>query len=246
MFLKSGEKTAIISGDEKITYNQVVQKVIEFSSFYKVNPDDRVVIFAENRPGWAYAFYSAFNNKSIVVPIDHLSVSSEVSYILNDCTPKVIFTSKAKLPVLQDAIQSLSYTPQIILIDTKEAVQPVVDVPSDFEIPYKPNKSAVIIYTSGTTGHPKGVVLSQENLYINMKAVTKDIRIIIPEERILMLLPLHHIFPLQGTLMIPFHLGATIAISPSLATNDILSTLQDNKVSLIIGVPRLYETIHKG
>jgi len=47
-------------------------------------------------------------------------------------------------------------------------------------------------------------------------------------------------------LLIPMYLGASISISPSLATNDILDTLQKNSITIIIGVPRLYAAIRKG
>ncbi len=48
-------------------------------------------------------------------------------------------------------------------------------------------------------------------------------------------------------MIIPLSLGAEIAISPSLKTDDILKTLQDNNITIIIGVPpRLFSAIHKG
>jgi long-chain acyl-CoA synthetase len=108
-----------------------------------------------------------------------------------------------------------------------------------------PQATALLIYTSGTTGSPKGVMLSFENLLANVEAVTIGTPIYGRDERVLMLLPLHHIFPLLGTLVAPFHVGATVALSPSLLAADILSTLQDNRITIMIGVPRLYRLIMK-
>ena len=102
-----------------------------------------------------------------------------------------------------------------------------------------------MIYTSGTTGTPKGVMLSFENLLANVEAVTIGAPIYAPDERVLMLLPLHHIFPLLGTLVMPFQIGATVALSPSLRAEDIVRTLQNNKITILIGVPRLYSLIMK-
>ena len=45
-------------------------------------------------PEWAYAFYAAWKNDSIVVPIDFMATADEVAYILNDCQPEVIFISE--------------------------------------------------------------------------------------------------------------------------------------------------------
>ncbi|NJK86850.1 MAG: AMP-binding protein [Bacteroidales bacterium] len=104
----------------------------------------------------------------------------------------------------------------------------------------------MIIYTSGTTGSPKGVMLTFENLIANIEAVSEKVPIITKNETILMLLPCHHIFPLMGTIVIPLYAGSTIAMSPSMASEDIINTLKEHKVSIMIGVPRLYYAIRKG
>ena len=70
-----------------------------------------------------------------------------------------------------------------------------------------PNDTAVIIYTSGTTGSPKGVMLSYDNLLVNIEAVTTDVEIYKSEDRVMILLPLHHIFPLVGTMVAPLSVG---------------------------------------
>ena len=108
-----------------------------------------------------------------------------------------------------------------------------------------PNDTAVIIYTSGTTGSPKGVMLSYDNLLVNIEAVTTDVEIYKNEDSVMILLPLHHIFPLVGTLVAPLSVGATVVFSPSMASEDIMATLQQ-EISIIIGVPRLYNLIRKG
>ena len=108
-----------------------------------------------------------------------------------------------------------------------------------------PNDTAVIIYTSGTTGSPKGVMLSYDNLLVNIEAVTTDVNIYKSEDRVMILLPLHHIFPLVGTMVAPLSVGGTVVFSPSMASEDIMATLQHG-ITIIIGVPRLYNLIRKG
>ena len=93
--------------------------------------------------------------------------------------------------------------------------------------------TALIIYTSGTTGDPKGVMLSYENILANIEAVTRGVPIYTIDERVMLLLPLHHIFPLLGSMVAPLFAGSTIAISPSLQSEDIISTLQDNQITIL-------------
>lgn len=243
MFLKNIEKKAIVNADISISYRALGSKVQLYSSLYATV--GKVGIFSENRPGWIYSFYSAWNNNALVVPVDFMSTVSEVAYILNDCRPEVVFVSKDKKADLLLALAKVNYEPKVLVIDEYEdassdhfTVFPVIEPDSQ--------KTAVIIYTSGTTGSPKGVMLSFANLLANIKAVSEDVKIYGPNDTVLLLLPMHHIFPLLGTMIITLYSGATIAMSPSMASEDIIKTLQDNKVTLLIGVPRLFSAIRKG
>jgi long-chain acyl-CoA synthetase len=107
-------------------------------------------------------------------------------------------------------------------------------------------RTALILYTSGTTGNPKGVMLSFQNLYANLKAVCHDVEIFQPGERTLILLPFHHILPLMGTIIAPLYSGGTMVLNTSLAADELMAVLKEYSVTIMIGVPRLYQLIYKG
>lgn len=246
MFLKTGDSTAIIERGKFISYNEMHKRVKTFSSLYEPNSNGKVAIYAENRSGWIYAFYSAWYNKHTVVPIDFMAIPSEVAYIINDCQPEVIFCSSQKLEAMKEALQGVvTYQPRLILIDDYEQA-PITNEPVEMVIAPEMEKTALIIYTSGTTGSPKGVMLSYANIMANISAVTTEISILKPTDTTLVLLPLHHIFPLLGSMVVSCYTGARMAISPSMLSEDIIKTMQDNKVSTIMGVPRLYAAIRRG
>jgi len=110
----------------------------------------------------------------------------------------------------------------------------------------EPDKTMLIIYTSGTTGNPKGVMLSFDNLKANIELLADGNSYYSDKNRTLVLLPLHHVLPLLGSLMVTLYAEGTAVFSPSLKPEDILETLQNNKITLIIGVPRFYNSLHKG
>ncbi len=244
MFLKDYNKTAIIWKDQKISYRKLISNVNSFARLYSKLDSTKVVIFAENRPDWAYAFYSTWKNDTIAIPIDFMSTSGEVAYILNDCKPEIIIYSESTKKVMEDALKETSHKYTTFILDEIEEVAEEAE-PEPF--PEKDiNKTSVIIYTSGTTGSPKGVMLSFDNILANAEAVSEGVPIFNIEERVLVLLPLHHTFPLLGTLVAPFYVGATIAISPSMNSEDIMETLQNNKITIMIGVPRFYNLLRNG
>ena len=245
MLKNHGQKLAIQYGTQAITYDQFFAGLTKFSKQISLAAGSHAVIFAENSPAWALAFYAIWQKSGVVIPVDFMSSTADVAYILKDSSPEVIFCSETGAKLMREAIYLADIQTKLIILpqqfETESLTDEVGEMPE-----YQPDDTAVIIYTSGTTGSPKGVMLTYRNLRQNVDAVSKEIKIYHPDSRVMVLLPLHHIFPLAGTLIIPLSLGATIAISPSLKTEDILKTLQDNKITIIIGVPRLYAAIHKG
>ncbi|MBK7867100.1 MAG: AMP-binding protein [Ignavibacteriales bacterium] len=215
-----------------------------YASLYADIKPDKVAVFSPNRPEWIFAFFSIWMNRATAVPIDFMSLPSEVAYILNDCKPEVIFIPKEYSEVFDKIEADLLYHIKVIIFeDIKEDFKKFETV--DFE-QTDMEKTAVITYTSGTTGNPKGVMLTFENILKNLEAVIDYVKIFTPERTTLVLLPMHHILPLIGSFIAPLFAGGTMAFAPSMVSEDIINTLQQNKVAIMIGVPRLYEAIRKG
>ncbi len=238
------EKIAIYEGSHEITYGNLKKEINRYSTLFEDLSGYRIAIFAENSLDWIYAFYAIWKNQNIPVPIDYMSGIDDVAFILNDCKPELIFCSSGREEVLKGALKEVDFEPRIIVFDKAE--KPKKDFSSDIDFKFNDSDTAIIIYTSGTTGSPKGVMLSFENIISNMNAVSKDVVIFTPKERVLLLLPLHHVFPLLGSLVCPLFIGGAVALSPSLSSDDIIRTLHKYQVTMIIGVPRLYSLIRKG
>lgn len=238
------EQLAIITKTSKFTYNELNENINKYASLFQNKNTDRIAIFSENRPDWIFSFYAGWKNNCTIVPIDYMASNGDVTFILNDCKPELIFTSNEKKDDLEIILKNLDYTPKIINFDSIKLPEDIEH--EEWQEQTDNDKTAVIIYTSGTTGTPKGVMLSYTNLLVNIDAVCNEVNIYNKNEQTLMLLPLHHIFPLVGSMMAPLHVRGTIVLSPSMQSSDLLETLKNNNVRLMIGVPRLYELIYKG
>lgn len=238
------DKTAFVWRNDRISYSDFLKHVSYFSTLIPAGSTTKTAVFSENRPEWVYAFYAGWKQGVINVPIDFMASADEVAYILNDCQPEIIFCSDQTRPVLDDAMKQVTFPVTIISFEDLQ-YDHQTHAAESFSIDDH-DRTAVIIYTSGTTGSPKGVMLSYDNLLANIEAVSVDIPIFSPERPVLALLPFHHVFPLMGTMIAPIHVGATIAFSPTMTSEDIIGTLQENGVAIIIGVPRLYAAIRKG
>lgn len=241
--IQDSQRIAIIAGNRQVTYSEVLIRIQQFAQKTPNRKGCKTIILSENREGWVYAFFSAWANNNIAIPVDAGSTVQDIAYIVNDCKPDCIWTSRKKADTVRAAVAEAGVNVDILLIDDYERIP--AEGPKAV-ITSKETDTAVIIYTSGTTGNPKGVMLSFANLEANKHGVVDEVPIFTEDRRTLVLLPVHHILPLQGTIIIPLTVGGGIAICPSLSGPDIMDTLCRGKISIMIGVPRLWQTLYSG
>lgn len=239
------KKTAIISKEINFTYETVYANIINFSNKLELSEDDKAIILSENRIEWILSLYAIWQKKGIATPIDFLSTPQEISYIVKDCKPKAAFVSKSLLQNFYEAIKDIDFEIQTIVLDDLSLELNIKYENFNYDqISVEDNRLALIIYTSGTTGNPKGVMLTFGNIKTNVTAVV-EANIYIENDRIISILPFHHTFPLMGTIVAPLHSGGTIVFPAAISSEDILKTLQKYKITLLLGVPRLYKLFHQ-
>lgn len=237
------DKKALITTQGDITYRQLLKRVQQFALLFADKGFTKVAIYAENSPSWIYAFYAALQNGCISIPIDFLASAEDVAYIIDDCQPDLLFISSGMAEAFAKVDLKTQHKPEVLVFEEVVIDESVPE--SQWLGPEDDNTTAVIIYTSGTTGSPKGVMLSYTNIHQNMNGVI-DCKIFIPERQVMIFLPLHHIFPLVGSMMVSLFVGCTIPMAPSMQSADLMKTFADNEVGVFLGVPRLYELMYRG
>ena len=102
---------------------------------------------------------------------------------------------------------------------------------------------AVLQYTGGTTGVSKGAILTHQNLLsaaaiaaITLPMEDKDIHLAV--------LPLFHIFGMTGVMNAPFYRGGAIVLLPQFNVDEVMKTIQKEKVTVFCGVPTMYVAIN--
>ena len=171
---------------------------------------DRVSILSENRPEWLIADYACLCASVTDVPIYPTLPAEQIPYLLNDSGAKVIFVSspdqarkvssiRAQVPALKHIIGFAASRADgcdmtMAELESLGAADDTPERAAQFKLDAlaaTPEQLVTLIYTSGTTGNPKGVMLTQDNLYSNVIATRNTLKIS-PTDRALSFLPLSH------------------------------------------------------
>ncbi|MDG6913920.1 MAG: long-chain fatty acid--CoA ligase [Nitrososphaerota archaeon] len=105
------------------------------------------------------------------------------------------------------------------------------------------NDVAVLQYTGGTTGVSKGAMLTHYNLVSNAEYGV-SLFPITERDISLCVLPLYHIYGLTVTMNAPLAAGAAMVLLPSFHVEEVMKTIQSQKVTIFSGAPAMYIAIN--
>jgi long-chain acyl-CoA synthetase len=237
-------------GWQEFTYGQVLSRVRSIAAFLlqcDIAKGERIAILSENRPEWCMAYLGISFAGCIAVPLDAQFGPGEIRILLEDSGAVFVFHSAETAPALAEALQGIPSGSEVATcaFDSGKfseicSMQPPEDYPHLNE-----DDIASLIYTSGTTGAPKGVLLSHGNFCSDAEALLK-IGIFEPEDNLIAVLPFHHTYPFMGNFILPLAAGLTITFPVSLKGPELLTTIREKRVTVLVGVPQLLELIRNG
>ncbi len=198
-----------------------------------VEKGDIVGVYAPNGPEWGAAALAAWKLGAIVAPL-------HVGYSEKDMETQIAALSPRTI-LWYGVENTFSNARKIELCNDKAAVEAESQIPS----PATPDDEAARIYTSGSTGNPKMVRLSHNNIISNVRMMEKAV-MIHPRDSGLSLLPLSHAMELSVGMIYPLSRGIKLVIPRVVAASEILSAMEEENISFMIAVPRLYRNIMQG
>ena len=148
-----------------ITYRELARRVAAFSAGLDalgIQPGERIAIVAHNSARFIAALYGACISGRVLVPINFRLHAHEVAYIVKHSGARVLLVD----PEIDAQLADLEVEHRFVLGAASDEILFRYDrAPIDY--PLDEDATATINYTSGTTARPKGVQLTQRNLWIN-------------------------------------------------------------------------------
>lgn len=233
---------------QSYTYQQVFENVEKLAKWMISNglkKGDRVAVMGKNSPEWAVVYLATLFASGIIIPVDNGLHEPDVINVVNTAEPSFVFCDDEKAPFYNNNFPSLK-TFSLNSAD-KDTYIYKLSAPNDvaYNEPATENDTAAILFTSGTTGKPKGVMLSHKNLIsdgyiaqINFNHYNTDV--------FYALLPIHHAYTMQAAFINPLESGASIVFGKSMAVSKMLKELKEGKITVMLGVPLLYNKLLAG
>ncbi|UCE24541.1 MAG: AMP-binding protein [Candidatus Zixiibacteriota bacterium] len=197
-------------------------------------------LLSENRPEWGIAYLAITAAGKTVVPIDANLKPAEMAYIIEHADLKAIFVSAKFEKILNERYDHLRL---FTFDDDSPDFWLNIAAADTSTIPSEENQVAVLIFTSGTTGDPKAVQLTHRNLLANIAGIDPALPFG-KDDTFLCVLPLHHTFEATCGFLVPLMSGSTIVYARSLKSNEIREDIAANSVTVMCGVPLLYEKLY--
>jgi len=251
-----GDKTALFAFEKKDRDCWSFQKLATCARAFAnglVRQDfkggNTVALFAENSPEWIASALGIIHAGMVAVPLDVQLDDKTLIHVLQDSDARAIITTQKGMERIGKL--DLREKPKLISLDVGEDDSPEADwkrflETEETELPtVSCDDEAVLFYTSGTTGPPKGVPLNHGNITAQLDTAA-EVHLITGGDRVLLPLPLHHVYPFVIGMLAPLALGLPLILPFSLSGQQLLRSLREGKVTAIIGVPRLYSALYSG
>ena len=239
--------TSFEPGRVSLTYRNALSRIETLASWLAsqgVSRGDNVAVSGKNSPEWAIAYLSVLFAGATVIPIDYGLHDHEIENLLLTAKPKIFFVDEekyetfAKIPV---SGQVFSLTKKITdtyiyTLQTEKKMTIIPAVETDL---------AAIMFTSGTTGTPKGVMLTHRNLVSDCYIAQTNL-LILPTDVFYALLPIHHSYTMLAVFIEALSVGAEVVFGKSMAVSKMLKELKDGKITMLLGVPLLFNKLLAG
>ena len=245
-----GDRTAILCGDEVVTYAQVAERSSRVGNALLqlgVRPEERVMLLLLDGPDFVYSFLGAIKIGAVPIPTNTLLKPQDYRYMLNDSRARVAIVSEPLLARLQEIPRAdLPHLRELVVAGAAPAGLRSFDElllgdPRLTPASTSRDDAAFWLYSSGTTGFPKGAVHLQHDIVHTVELYARPILQVSERDRTFSVAKLFFAYGLGNALTFPFAVGATTILWPGPPTApDVYATIERFKPTLFYSVPTNY------
>lgn len=244
-----GDRLALVAEDGQLSYAQLLERSAQAATRllqarsaangaapHPAGLDGaRIAFLAPAGLAYAQTTWAIWQAGGVAVPLCTLHPEPELRHVVTDADASLLVAH----PAFQERLAPLAESLGLPLLTTTAllAREPVAGPP----LPKVSGAAgALILYTSGTTGKPKGVLTTHEILAAQLSSVTRAWEYA-PEDRSLLVLPLHHLHGILNILWGTLWAGGVCEMHAQFSAQEVWDriTAQDG-LTLFMAVPTIY------
>jgi len=200
---------------------------------------DKVALMLHNSYQTARLFIGTMYAGFVVAPLNLLSQTSQLAYVLEHSDARAVFTSEELAPRVRAALGAVKREVKAIVIDPDAAQifdRGALPAPEAFDVSVEDD--ALLMYTSGTTGKPKGCLHTHRSVCAGGE-YTSAAHQLAANDRVLCALPLYHINGQIVTAVAPLAHGGSVVMPHRFSVTDYWRLVAEYRCTWINVVPTI-------
>jgi malonyl-CoA/methylmalonyl-CoA synthetase len=170
----------------------------------------------------------------IAVPLALSHPDAEFAYVIRDSGAGIVVAD----PASADRLRPLGEAEHARFFTTTETLAAGMGSLPEMD----PARRAMIVYTSGTTGKPKGVVSTHRNIEAQIRSLVEAWEWT-PADRVLLVLPLHHVHGIINVVSCALWTGATCEMLPRFDAAQTWQRIMAGRLTVFMAVPTIYQRL---
>lgn len=239
-------KEAIVLDTQRITYNgldEASNKVANALLKTGMKKGTHVAILMSHSPAWVINYFGVIKGGGIAVLINTALKAPELEILLRDSDSEILLTEQEFSRMLSSVLPGIPLLKHVIEVDTDSYANMIAkSSPIPPVIAINEQDEATIFYTSGVLGKQKGVVHTHASLMGTPPIINAGIQRK-REDVIMDLVPFSYLYGLFEVLFGSIIVGSTVVLMPNFTPRAVLETVEKEKVTVIFGVPAMFNAL---
>jgi len=233
-----GDRIAIATSEGQFTYQELLSRSGQIATQLLQAVDDlqeqRVAFLIPSGFEYVATQWGVWRAGGIAVPLCVVHPRPELEYVITNAGASIVVAHPQFEALLRPIAESL----QLRFLLTSEPLP--TDIASLPEVAV--SRRALILYTSGTTGKPKGVVTTHQNIQAQVTSLVTAWEWT-ASDRILHVLPLHHIHGIINVLTCALWSGAECHMLSKFDPEVVWDRICAGNLTLFMAVPTIYSKL---
>ena len=235
-----GKRIALVDDGGSYTYDDLLERSADLAVCLLEGGKDlgeaRVAFLVPRDFNYAWVQWGIWRAGGIAVPLSELYPLPELEFFVADSSAEILIVH----PSLAEELRPLTEKMNLRLVLTSD-IGSTGGTGGDFP-GLAPERRAMILYTSGSTGRPKGVVFTHAMIEAQVQPLIKvwDWR---ESDRILNVLPLHHIHGIINVLTCALSAGAICEFLLPFRASAVWERFLRGGLTLFMAVPTIYYSL---